>query len=718
MRRTRHMDATRDGLARPAGPIGVPRPITAGAAIRVTRRVLAGLVALVALVVLVALVGAQPTPASAADGGAVPTFTVEVGVQGFADPDATPVLTVTVSATTALVGRIDVRSNTGAVTSRPIEVAGGTTKSVRLTTDVRAVGAILDVTLFDGDRVVSTKTVSSQPAQDVEVVGLTPRVADRLGTMPTNVDLGGSLGRAVLGRVDAEQIDLGPGALDQYDTLVASTADLAGLDAGQRRTVLIWLAESGVLVLDDTDDLSVLPAEWRPGAAGYALAGRGLVRVDVGGSGAGRWSSMVLPTPSRSAGGALDANQFFGDALSLDAHLLARSGLTVPRLAKIVLPLAGYALVAALGVYVVVRRLRRMTLAWALIPAVAVIGSGVMLGVGNGWRSNGHPASLATLDCSIGGCDQFASLLNFRRSGGTATADLPAGYQLDGSFNAFMSRPASGTTLLRTERGTLQLRNRVDAGQVSVTSVHGATAAAGLTLDAVSDGRTVHGTVTNRTTTTVRDLRVLTPGGIAGLGDLAPQASATYSIGSADVGSTNPAALWPAASPPGHPAAAMLAMLGLNRPIVAAGVARVVGWADSWTSDVFAQSSSGSLITTTANIVPSAGLPSDAVRAAFVRAPWANPATGLEDVVVRYDLPPGAVPGKPLQVRMLGVADTIDVLTPAGWAAVRRAGAGFTLPTGALNHGTVIVRIRSSSFAQSGLPSPISPPALTTVDAP
>jgi hypothetical protein len=174
-----------------------------------------------------------------------------------------------------------------------------------------------------------------------------------------------------------------------------STARRRGGDLGRPRTARRRAgtrcscgSSGGQLVLDDDDDVEALP-EWRPGADGHALAGRGEVRLVDGLLSSGDWGDALAPA---TLGVGDSPTGFVGVDMLVDPRLTLsqRAGVQLPELGTIIAVLAGYVLLVGPVMYLVLRRARRLTAAWVAIPAVALlVGTGVVL-TGSGWRSSGH----------------------------------------------------------------------------------------------------------------------------------------------------------------------------------------------------------------------------------------------------------------------------------------------------------------------------------------
>ena len=99
--------------------------------------------------------------------------------------------------------------------------------------------------------------------------------------------------------------------------------------------------------------------------------------------------------------------------------LARRAGLDLPSITPLVLGIAVYAIVLGPIVYFVLRRMRRLTLGWFVIPVVAVLTAGGVAVAGGGALRNGNPATATFLQDVGGGrlCDeQRADVLGLRRA--------------------------------------------------------------------------------------------------------------------------------------------------------------------------------------------------------------------------------------------------------------------------------------------------------------
>ena len=289
------------------------------------------------------LLGA-PTRAEAAG---VTTLTVTAGVgTGWYDPGDHVVVTATITTDELLNGRIDIVSTSGAVVSREIQVAGGTSKAFMLVAPTGYDQSPISVELYRGNEVISKKTETLAIAESVELVGVLPALVTRAGDIPAQVNIATG-GQAVLDELSLEQMALGSAALEAYDSIAATTADLRSLQPEQLAALLGWLNRGGRLLLDDGGDMTALPEEWRPGTDDYALAGRGEVRLIDGQGTRNLWAAFIEPSGSSSN----ENSSFFGPSEQLGVtqqDLAQRAGVNLPSLVPLLVPLLAYSIIVSL----------------------------------------------------------------------------------------------------------------------------------------------------------------------------------------------------------------------------------------------------------------------------------------------------------------------------------------------------------------------------------
>ena len=163
------------------------------------------------------------TPAAAQDGADDATLEVVAGVNGHHEPGDHLLVQVSVTADRLVEGRLVVTSGPGGLEStQAIQVAAGATERADLVVPTRIWDQSgLEVELVDDDGdVIAEERVTLRVDPSVELVGVLPGVATRVGELPEQVTLAAGTGRAELAPLAVDQLRLGPGVLEVFDTIV------------------------------------------------------------------------------------------------------------------------------------------------------------------------------------------------------------------------------------------------------------------------------------------------------------------------------------------------------------------------------------------------------------------------------------------------------------------------------------------------------------------
>lgn len=644
----------------------------------------------------------SPSAAGAAAPPAAATLEVTAGVRGWHDPGDHVVVTAEVAADELFSGRIDVIARSGAIVTKNIQVAGGTTKSFLLVVPTTNDGAGIDVRLFQGNDLVASKGIVMKIAEQMELVGVLPALVTRVGELPEQANLATDSGKIQLQELSLDQMALGSAALDVYDTIAATTADVRSLQPSQLSALLGWLNRGGRLLLDDEGDLAALPADWRPGAGGWALAGRGEVRLVDGKASSGNWASIIEPSGISTS----ETNGFFGFSEQLGAvqqDLAARAGVKLPSMVPLLVPLLAYLLLASVITFFVLKSMRRLTLAWVAIPLLAALTAGGVVWYGQQWRTTGKPAASVFVDGYPGGGDAVASVLTFSRDGGTVKIGMPQGWQSDSEVSFFFTGPSGIAPTIEPGTESSRLQVRLEPGQVTTANVLGPTTDVGLVADAhLADGSVV-GTVTNNSPYTMQQVALFGPGGVQAIGTLEPGASAPFEI-DADAlpsGFTLADRVWDGTSDP-TAEEGEVAELGIwsnasfSRVMYPSGLVRVAGWTTEMDMGIAASGglSTTTVVTSLAPIQPgNSGLEFAAVRSQMVRTPFSQFANGTADTIYRYVVPPEAQLGARTVLRLpVGLA-SIEIWNGTGWIETKATKNIVTVPPGSIIKGVVMARI-------------------------
>ena len=606
----------------------------------------------------------------------VTTLTVEAGVgDGWFDPGDHVVVTATVKTDDLLDGRIDVVSSSGSIVTREIQVAGGTTKAFMLVAPTSFDLSPITVNLYRGNELISKKSVTMTVAETVELVGVLPALVARVGELPEQVNIATG-GKAVLSDLSLEQMSLGSAALEAFDTIAATAADVRSLQSEQLAALLGWLNRGGRLLLDDAGDLSALPDEWRPGNAGYALAGRGEVRLINGKGSNNQWASVIEPSGSSTS----DFANMFGSNESLGVtqqDLALRAGVKQPSLTPLLVPLIAYTAIVSLVLFFVLRSMRRMTLAWIAIPVLASVTAVGVFVYGQQWRSVGKPAATTFVESYPGGADAYSSVLTFSRDGGTSTVRLPGGWQSDSELTQYYFGSSGVAVQLSPSAADSEVRVRLEPGQVTTANVLGPAAEGGLSATATVSDDEVVGTVTNHGTVTLYQVAVFGTGGVADIGTLAPGATADFAIDADPLpsGFTRADRVWDGTSDP-DAADDEIAELGIwtnagfARSMYPSGLVRAAGWTTELRNglEVSGGFTSTTVVTSLAPIRPSSGpIPTASIRGSMARTPFGMFGNGLGDTIYRYILPPDASVGQGIVFEIPAGLGGVDLWNGSGW---------------------------------------------------
>lgn len=672
----------------PSLPISFPASLrrTAGA-------LLAALVAAVAL-----------APAHPVSGATTATMEVTAGLRGWYDPGDHIVVAAEVSADEVFTGRVEVVAPSGAVVAKEIQVAGGTTKTLLLVAPTSFDNSPIDVRLTSGGQLVAKAAVAMKMAEEVELIGVLPALATRVGDLPEQVNLATDAGKAQLTELSLEQMALGAAALDVFDTVVATAADVRSLQPDQRASLLGWINRGGRLLLDDGDgaSLDALPTEWRPGAAGWALAGRGEVRLVDGAASSGRWASIIEPSSATAS----EMSGFFGSTEQLGSvqqDLARRAGVALPSMVPLLVPLIAYWAIVSVVLFVVLKSLRRMTLAWVAIPLIAVLTAGAVVWYGQQWRSEGKPAASVFVDGFPGGGDSTASLLTFSRDGGTVKVGLPAGWQSDSEVAWYTGGISDVAPVVQPGSDGARMSVRLEPGQVTTANLIGPTGDTGLGAEAWIAGDRVEGTVTNNSPVTLHEVAVFGPGGAQALGELAPGATAEFSL-DADalpVGFSRADRVWQTTSDP-RAASDEIAEFGIwtnagfSRVLYPSAMVRAAGWTTELPDgmDIGGGHTTTTVVTNVAPIQPRGStLDAATVRWSMVRTPFSQNGNGTADTIYRYVVPPGTQLGQRTVLELPVGLDKIELWNGSGWVSAKATKRIVTVPTVSLRSGVVMARI-------------------------
>ena len=252
------------------------------------------------------------------------------------------------------------------------------------------------------------------------------------------------------------------------DTVVASPAGIQALTAEEQAELLTWVSSGRqLLVADSAGSIdSLLPESWRVNQS-IVPAGTGLIRYVS----ATDWSSEITPGVTSAA----SAQTLTGGFDSSAQELLSDGGFRVPSLRILALLLVVYLLLAGPITFAVLTSKKKQTLAWAVIPALAVLFTGGVFVAGrmlNSGRSDAHATVVAL--SPVGATATDTVLIS--RSG-SRSVTLPQGWTVagTGTSNRFGNDGASTPITIRPSRTSTDVRFDIETGSGGLAVLRGFT---------------------------------------------------------------------------------------------------------------------------------------------------------------------------------------------------------------------------------------------------
>lgn len=408
----------------------------------------------------------------------------------------------------------------GPVTEVAVEVAGGTEEEVALVVSQQFGCGQVTLKLREGS-ITTTAEASSSEAGGTVLLGLLPG-ARATGTMPTSATA--RTGSAAVAALEPELLDQ-TGAVAGLDSIGTTAADLEGLSADQRQTLITWVANGGTLIVDADrpQELDRLPEAWRPPPGAMVPAGKGLVRQSGTALRDGKLDGLAEPSAATSesmSGFGMDMGS--GDVQSV---LRRRSGVRVLSLPVILGALILYVLLVGPGIRIGLRRMGRLQLTWLVVPVAALTFSGLAVAGGDVLRRGGKPTHISMLETDAAGSKARTAMGVPTRTKNAVTANLPAGWLPGGqSFNPELD---SSTIQVRSNGQRLS-KPGIPGGFVTLAAAGPAATEGRLVVDLGTDSG--QATVRNEMSVPLEDVAVFTPGGVVSVGRIEAGATAPFTV--------------------------------------------------------------------------------------------------------------------------------------------------------------------------------------------
>lgn len=308
-----------------------------------------------------------------------------------------------------------------------------------------------------------------------------------------------------------------------FDTVVASPAGIGSLTEAERVRLLQWTAAGRQLVIaDDAGSIDgQLPAEWRS-SNGVLQAGTGLIRY-VGVD----WAAAVPAGISSATNPQMAAGWFQPSS----TELLSDAGFRVPGLGAMALLLVVYLLLAGPVTFVVLSQMKRQTLAWVVVPGLAILFAVGVFGVGRFLSSGRGDAYATVVELSPAGATLTDSVLI--ADDGRQTLELPEGWVLQATGLNTGNGDVGAPVVVAPTRAQTDLRFDIDAGSGGTAVLRGSSdeLVGSLTItDASLDGGTLVGSVLNSSGRRLDNVTVLVGERLTTVGAVEDGASGEFAI--------------------------------------------------------------------------------------------------------------------------------------------------------------------------------------------
>jgi hypothetical protein len=445
----------------------------------------------------------------------------------------------------------------------------------------------LKVTLSSGGNAISSRTVKLNCLDPGD--RLTGVVAPSLTPFNAIQNVQPADGRSYIAQLQMADLPEDAALLASLDTLIFSGADTSSLSIAQRTALSTWVAGGGQLVITsgagwqagladlapvqpqgsrDLDGLDAL-AGWsgagdslvgktviglgslKPGAAALvqqgdvplvANASRGLGKViylafDPALAPFSAWSGredffrrLLEPLPARPRW-----SWGFQDWSSAAAVVSSLPNMALPKTGEVVGFLLLYVAVVGPLNYLLLRRLKRSSLAWLTIPVIVVAFSLLAFLAGSSSRGNSPVLSRVALvqvepGEKVSQVDALVGVYSPNRT--SYTLQIGPGYQVrplvdnSNSGNSGIQSPSEWRFVQSPGSGTTLPDIHVDIGGIQAVILQGQASApdiqSDLALQLTSSGTSLVGYVTNNSALTLEDAALITPTGASALGTLAP----------------------------------------------------------------------------------------------------------------------------------------------------------------------------------------------------
>lgn len=483
------------------------------------------------------VVGGFASPA-----GAETELEVTTPADGRYQPGQPTPLIVTIEADQAVSGVLSANFDGFLAGSERVEVPGGSAKDIVLiisTPPWASSGSVSFVAADETDN--ASERVNLVANREDQLVAVLPGLGKR--DLPATAELRVDVGQARLYPIDPGLLASGPDALSPFSHLVVTAADLEGLESSDLAAIETWVGGTGgVLIIDEAPTTAIpLRLDERPtGDGGSTRLGVGSVQFTGGVIADEGYDGLISPTPTRSTDEFPWGGGGFGGAPT--TLTLARdAGVSVPAIGTLLLVLLVYVAVIGPVLWITLKRVRREPMVWLVLPALALVTTFGVYGVGQALRDSATAAH-ATVIADVPNMRAVSTqVLVTSPNGGNAGIRLPDGWRPTSTISEefFFEGPlGQGPSRVEPVLSNGELVAKLPPGGVGVLSAEATLAAAGepsWRLDLSDDDSRLAGTVTNLTDHELEDVIIAAGQGFQRLQSVAAGETVEVSLTNANV---------------------------------------------------------------------------------------------------------------------------------------------------------------------------------------
>lgn len=343
--------------------------------------------------------------------------------------DSKPIyVIVTVSPDQAIKGTITINNNSGQlVATKDFEASGGSIKEILVRAPTIDYGLTVLVKASDG---TDERFDNAFRSMDLgQPVGLSPALVS--ASNPKTVPIRGGSRSGILSPFDPTWLDYGPEVLGHHNALLMAEVDFELLTEKQQQSLFFWVTRGGSLVIDSPVDSppTGLPVAFN--GAGKADHGAGTISLSGGAVAAGDFEGVISPrliaisNPNPSSYTANNGiNALIDDAVipSIPFEFL------IPVMAL-------YVLAIGPGAWLWLRKRKGLPKLWLIVPAVAVISTVGIWGLGTALRGASSGAHVTLVADYAGMTETRSQFIVSTAAGGFTGIELEDGWGQDSVFD-------------------------------------------------------------------------------------------------------------------------------------------------------------------------------------------------------------------------------------------------------------------------------------------